>query len=64
MEPYQQRVVEEKRQLDERLTNLKTFFGTALFSSLDGVAAGHLTRQAAAMQTYSDVLGERIAAFQ
>lgn len=64
LQPHQQRVVDEKRELDERLEKLNAFFRTPTFHGLDGVEQGRLGRQAGIMMQYSAVLAERIAAFQ
>lgn len=63
MQPYQQRVVEEKKQLDERLDALQVFFAGDIFPELDISERSRLSRQSVAMQGYSDILAERIAAF-
>ena len=66
MQPYQQRVVEEKASLDEKLAKLRAFFkdvGSA-FDKLDSAEQGRLIRQSHIMQDYSDVLAERIAFFK
>ena len=63
LQPHQQRVVTEKAELDEKLAKLKTFFGTEMFASLDDAEMDRLQRQADAMDAYSFILGERIAAF-
>lgn len=60
---HQQRVVEERAELQARITKLQTFFGTAIYSCLDSAEQDRLQRQVGAMQDYSDILGERIAAF-
>jgi hypothetical protein len=61
--PHQQRVFAEKEELDDKLTKLKAFFGTEIFAGLDDAEMDRLQRQADHMGAYSDVLGERIAAF-
>lgn len=63
MEPYRQRVVTEKKELDEKLAKLKAFFGTDIFGGLGDAEIDRLQRQADHMSAYSDVLGERISAF-
>jgi|GEM_PF-1620193 len=63
LQPHQQRVVDEKRDLDERLAKLVAFFNTPIFAGLDEEERQRLEHQAAAMQEYSTILGERIAAF-
>jgi len=64
MQPHQQRVVDEKRELDEKLTKLDAFGRTELFASLPADEQGRLNSQHSLMERYSAVLGERIAAFQ
>jgi hypothetical protein len=66
MKAYQQRVVDEKTELDAKLTKLKAFFtsGTGVFQKLPQAEQERMQRQAEHMSRYSDVLGERISAFQ
>lgn len=62
--PHQQRVVDEKFDLDERRHKLHTFMlGNPVFKALDEDEQDRMKRQYNAMTLYSDVLGERIAAF-
>lgn len=61
--PHQQRVVDEKTDLDEKLVKLNGFFETEMFGGLDEAEKELLIRQAGHMEAYSAVLGERIAAF-
>lgn len=61
--PHQQRVIDEKTELDERLKRLAAFFGTHVFASLPLEEQDRLARQKQHMDAYSNVLGERIAAF-
>lgn len=63
LEDYQQRVVDEKTQLDERLTSLRNFFSTETFKGLHTDERRRLARQWWVMTEYSSILGERIAAF-
>ena len=63
LQPHQQRVVAEKAAHDENLTKLLSFHGTATFAGLDEAEQNRLVRQSAAMDDYSKILGERIAAF-
>lgn len=63
MQPHQQRVVDEKAELDEKLAKLVAFGITPLFASLPADEQGRLNRQHSLMEQYSAVLGERIAAF-
>ena len=59
--PHQQRVVDEKRELDERREKLKAFYSTTLFHGLPDSEQSLLLRQGVAMRAYSDILAERIA---
>lgn len=61
--PHQQRVVDEKAELDGRLSKLIQFMGGDIFKGLDAAERNRMTAQAAAMSMYSFALGERIAAF-
>ena len=61
---WQQRVIEERDQLQERLTKLQAFVVTPAFKSLPWVERSRLISQKAAMTEYLDILGERIEAFQ
>jgi len=63
MQPHQQRVVDEKAELDERLRKLMTFTITPTFAGLDEAERNRLARQAETMAKYSEILGARIAAF-
>jgi len=63
MQPHQQRVVDEKTELDEKIEKLNTFTDTDIFKVLPVAEQGRLVRQLAIMNNYSGVLGERIAAF-
>ncbi|MCP3709746.1 hypothetical protein M3I54_22645 [Paraburkholderia sp. CNPSo 3274] len=62
--PHQQRVIVEKTHLDERLSALTAFFGTEIFNGLAELERGRLRAQAVAMESYSTILGDRIAAFE
>lgn len=62
--PYQQRVVEEKDDLDRKLDALRAFQDGPLFPRLTGAEQARLNLQAHYMSRYSEILGERIAAFQ
>lgn len=62
--PHQQRVLDEKRELDERLSKLDAFIlDNPLFLQLPGDEQERLSRQSKAMAIYSEILGERIAKF-
>jgi hypothetical protein len=61
--PHQQRVVDERAELVDKATKLQGFFDTPVFSGLDIAEQGRMRAQLAAMNTYADILTERIAAF-
>ncbi|HIC7209393.1 crAss001_48 related protein [Burkholderia stabilis] len=61
--PHQQRVVDEKTELDERREKLGQFKHTPVFERLPWQEQERLNTQAHIMTMYSAVLGERIAAF-
>lgn len=61
--PHQQRVVDEKAELDAKAIKLHDFFHSATFAGLPEAERGRMERQHAAMAEYSHVLGERIEAF-
>lgn len=61
---HQQRVASEKADLDARLTALRKFISDSpVFKLLDSAEKIRLRAQACVMGEYSDILGERIAAF-
>ena len=64
MKEYQKRVVQEKKELDEKMLKLKEFFDSDTFKALDEDERFRLHRQAIYMDSYSTVLGERIEAFE
>jgi hypothetical protein len=63
MLPHQQRVVDEKLELDEKLGKLSCFADSEMFAILSANEQTRLLRQYSYMTMYSKVLGERIAAF-
>lgn len=63
MQDFQQRVVEEKLALDDKLKKLEAL-PSVIFSALPEAEQSRLERQRVCMQNYSNVLGERIANFQ
>jgi hypothetical protein len=63
MRPHQQRVVDERIELESRRIKLQSFLGTPIFAELDAAEQIRLREQADAMNAYSDILAERIAAF-
>lgn len=63
MQPFQQRVVDEKKELDEKIAKLKAFWDNPVFPTLPEVERVRLERQFDVMEEYSSILAERIANF-
>lgn len=65
LQPHQQRVVDEKAELNEKLNKLTSFvLDSPIFKDLPQAERGRLLRQMVLMQLYSEVLADRIAAFE
>lgn len=60
MEPWQERVVAEKTELDGRITRLRAALET---QSLDNLQRDLMNRQLAYMLAYSSTLRDRIESF-
>ena len=63
MLPHQQRVIDEKNELDRKLTALRIFIIGDRYHTLPADEKDRLFRQSQIMSEYSDILSERIAAF-
>lgn len=63
MEPYQERVIVERVELDDKLSRLRAFMTTESFRGLSQESRDRLVRQERVMTEYSAILKERIAAF-
>lgn len=64
LQPHQQRVVDEKAELDKKATALSQFIGhSPIFDTLDPAEQERLREQNDVMWQYSEILGARIAAF-
>jgi hypothetical protein len=64
MQPHQQRVVEEKKELDGKLDRLIAFIdANPAFGVLYGDERKRLNLQVQVMTEYSSILSQRIAAF-
>ena len=62
--PHQQRVVDEKAELDTKITNLQKFIETnELFKDLHNAEKQDLIQQASIMLNYSAILQRRINRF-
>lgn len=64
MQPFQQRVVQEKIELDTKLNDLHEFLGTSLYKELDPDEQHRLALQHMFMGMYSKTLLERIQNFK
>lgn len=64
LQEWQRRVMEERRELLERLGRLDVFLGSTLYASLDADERDRMARQRGAMGRYADILGERIEAWE
>lgn len=63
LQPHEQRVVDEKKELDEKLTKLNAFFSGSIFQTLPQDEQGRLKLQSEVMERYSNILQERITHF-
>jgi hypothetical protein len=64
MQPHQQRVIDEKTELDEKLSKLHDFIqDNPMFKTLPEDEQKRLGRQDFIMAEYSNILRERIEAF-
>jgi hypothetical protein len=60
MQDWQQRVIGEKDQLDDRIEKLESFLSSTQVDNVEENALELLQRQLTVMQEYSAILGERI----
>jgi len=60
MNDFKQRLEAEQKELQERLQKLTTFISSENFKTIDDVQKTLLNVQARAMETYNQVLLERI----
>ncbi len=63
MTDFQNRVIAEKSELDEKLEKLCSFKRTQIFAGLPVMEQERMNLQSYIMLQYSSVLGARIAAF-
>ena len=64
MQPHQQRVVDEKTELDAKAKALSDFIGNSdIFPTLDAAEQERLKEQNDVMWQYSEILRKRIEAF-
>lgn len=63
MQAFQERVVEEKKELDIKIGKLEEFTESESFGIVPDDERLRMTRQLDCMKKYGLILGERIAAF-
>lgn len=63
VQPWQQRVLDEKKELDERHAKLDAFLASGAFLQLPEPERRRLRRQWRCMNEYSGILAERIDAW-
>ena len=63
MQDYQQSVIDERSELDGRITRLQRFIASSAFTSLDIAERQRLESQRFFMLKYRHILNLRIAAF-
>lgn len=64
LQPHEQRVIDEKSQLDEKIARLADFStNSERYRLLPAEEQCRLRQQLVMMELYSDLLGQRIAAF-
>lgn len=63
MQAFQQRVIDEKKELDEKRVKLAAFLQGETFKTLPTDEQHRLQVQALSMSEYSTILGERIKHF-
>jgi hypothetical protein len=61
--PHQQRVVDERSELIDKITKLHAFFKTSTFEDLEQEDQNLLNEQSQIMMNYADVLFQRINRF-
>jgi hypothetical protein len=64
MLPHEERVVTEKNELDDKIEKLSKFIKGPTFENLENFQKQCLNKQLNIMQSYSDVLTERISHFK
>lgn len=63
LEPHQQRVIDERTELIDKITKLHNFFKTEIFGNLDDKDQDLLDQQVQKMMNYADILFKRINKF-
>ena len=63
MKPHQQRVIDEKTELDDKISRLSPFLEGETFKTLSEAEQVRLKIQLSIMKVYSNILEERIEHF-
>lgn len=63
LQPHEERVVIEKRELDEKISKLQVFITSPVFNGLDIHDRNDLEEQYYVMISYSKILDSRIGRF-
>jgi hypothetical protein len=63
MEDYQERIIEETKELNVKVVALNKFLGSAKLSDLEDIEQDLLQAQYIAMRDYLDMLNRRIERF-
>lgn len=63
MQPFQQRVVDEERDLNDKIEKLTAFIPTELFKRLPPAEQDRMKNQLMYMGRYASILRQRIEAF-
>lgn len=63
MKDFQERVIKEKDELDDKIVKLTSFIGGTIFASLPDNERSRLSIQLQHMNRYSEILGQRIEVF-
>lgn len=64
LQPHQQRVVDEKTELDDKINKLSSFISeNPIYGKLPEIDQELLSKQYSVMQEYSDLLAHRVARF-
>ena len=63
MDAWQERVVQEKAELDEKINKLEQFFSTETYARLSNKHLDLFDKQIVAMRQYSEALEGRIELF-
>lgn len=63
LQPFQQPVVDEKKDLDDKIQKLRSFLDTEAFKKLHSIDQDLLFKQLSIMAIYSETLQQRLVRF-